>query len=683
MSQFRYGVSAAIVMATLGLAAAQQKPQAPVFKAGVNAVRVDVIVTDRQGNAVLDLKQDDFEVLEDGKPQAIDLFRLVHSDGNPAPGSEAVREIRSPADEQVEAARDEVRLFVIFLDDYHVRLQNGLRVKDMLIAFIRKELGPLDMVALMYPLTPVSGLAFTRDRELLVQEIRQFEGRKYNYAVRNAFEQQYVFASPQVIETIRNEVTLTALGGLPVKLGALREGRKAVIFVSEGFFGVLPAQMRSEFGGAAPTQAVDPRTEDRARLQADRDIEERLREVGDAANRNNTAIYALDPRGLAVGEFDLMSNAVSQSEGMNILRDSQSTLQTLAVNTDGRAIINQNDIGAALKQVVKDTSAYYLVGYNSLLTAPDGKFHRIDVRLKRQGLQVRSRKGYWAPTKEEAAAAAAPPKARPPADVEKALSAVETKPGDTTVAAWIGTSRGADGRTRVSYVWEPLPPVPGETKPEPVRVTVMAIAPGGETLFKGRAPEDAPGAAGAQGAAGQAAAGGAAAPPSVPALRAASRVSFEVRPGKLQLRTTVETAAGKAIDDVRQDLVIPDYSEQKTALSTPAVYCARTPREFQALSRDPDPTPTANRQFRRTDRLLLRFAAYAAQSAAPQVTVRLLARGGQKMSDLAPKAPEGDAGYYQVDLPLAGLSPGDYLLEVRVGGDGADVTQLIAFHVSS
>jgi VWFA-related protein len=651
-----------------------QQGQAPVFRAGVNAVRVDIIVTDRQGNAVTDLSAADFDVLEDGKPQTIDLFRLINSNGTPAPGADPPRQIRSMYDEEAEASRDDVRLFVIFLDDYHVRIESGMRVRDALVQFLRTQLGPLDMVAIMFPLTPVSGLSFTRDREALVTAVRAFEGRKYNYAPRNAFEAEYAHYPTQVVETLRNQVTLSALEGLPVRLGSLREGRKAIILVSEGFVGLLPGQTTAAMAGmpGAPNPAADSRTEDRARFQASIDIQQRLKEVTDTANRNNTAIYALDPRGLAASEgFDL-GLRLNAPEQAGTLRESLDTLQVLAANTDGRAIINRNDLDAGLKQVVRDTSSYYLVGYNSSLTTPDGKFHRIDVKIKRPGVQVRARKGYWAPTAEEAAKAAAPPKPRPPAAVERALSAVEgSAPRDSVAAIWIGSERGQEGKTRVTFVWETLPPIPGEKRPEPARVSVVASGSGGETYFGGRVPADAPAGAVPGGAA------------SSSGLRVPSRVSFDVRPGKLQLRTSIENAAGQVIEAVQQEFAIPDFSAPKVALSTPILLCARTARDLQALTRDPDPTPSALRQFRRTDRLLIRFSAYAPRASAPAVTARLLNRVGQKMSDLVVKPP-GQAGeFYQVDLPLAGLSPGEYVIEVKAAGDGGEATELIAIRVIS
>ena len=654
-----------------------QKGQAPVFRAGVNVVRVDIIVTDRQGNAVTDLTQSDFDVLEDGKPQAINLFRLINSDGEPAPGAEPARAIRTMHDEEVEAARDDVRLFVIFLDDYHVRVDNAMRVRDPLVQFLRTQLGPLDMVAIMYPLTPVTALSFTRDREALVQAVRKFEGRKFNYAPRNAFEGEYAHYPMQIVETLRNQVTLSALEGLPVRLGSLREGRKAVILVTEGFVGLLPAQtsgsMRGMPGVANPV--ADPRTENRERFQAEVDVQQKLKDVTDNANRNNTAIYTLDPRGL-VAPNDI-SDGINYPQDAGTLAESQDTLRALATNTDGRAIINRNDLAMGLKQVVRDTSSYYLVGYNSSLTTPDGKFHKIDVRLKRPGMQVRARKGYWAPTAEDAAKAAAPPKPRPPAAVERALSAVEgSAPRESVTATWIGTARGADGRTRVTYVWEPLPPVPGERRPEPSHVSVVASGPGSETYFSGRVPGGTP----AGGVTDPAAPAG---PTPAAGLRAPSKVTFDVRPGKMQLRTSIENAAGQVIDAAQQEVAIPDFSEQKVGLSTPLVLCAHTARELQSLMRDADPTPTALRLFRRTDRLLIRFSAYAPRSAAPTVTVRLLNRVGQKMSDLAVKAPDAAGDVYQVDLPLAGLSPGEYVIEVKAAGDGGEATELIAIRVIS
>ncbi|HPW21946.1 MAG TPA: VWA domain-containing protein [Vicinamibacterales bacterium] len=653
-----------------------QKP--PVFRAGVNVVRVDVIVSGKDGEPVKDLTAADFEISEDGKPQAIDLFKLVNSDGNVAPGGAPARPIRSLADQEGEAARDDVRLFVIFLDDYHVRKGAAMRVRETLAEFVRTQLGPLDMVAVMYPLMSVSELAFTRDPGALAASMLAFEGRKFDYRPRNAIEERYAHYPAQAVETIRNDVVMTALRGLAVKLGTLREGRKAVIFVSEGFTALLPPQMRdmnAQLPGLGNPNARNPfaggsAAEERARSSADVQLLADLRQVFDAANRNNTAIYTLDPRGLAVSEFDINESVGLQTDA-EYLRKSQDTLRILASNTDGRAIVNRNDLEGGLRQVVRDSSAYYLIGYTSPLAAPDGKFHEIKVRLRRPGLQVRARKGYWAPTEAEAENASAPPKPPAAPGVAKALSAVENRQRDAYVSTWVGTSRDADGGTRVTVVWEPVPPVPGEKREEAATVALLASSRGGDEYYRGPVPAE----TGADAAA--------AAPPpaAAPARRAASKVSFVAPPGRIQLRLTVQNGRGQVLDTLVQDQAVPDYAGTDVRLTTPVVLCARTAREFQAISRDADPVPTALREFRRTDRLLVRFFAHSATAGPPDVGARLLNRGGQKMLDLPLAASPDPAQPHQVDLPLASFSPGEYVIEIRARDVSGEATEFVGFRL--
>src|SRR6476661_6432611 len=90
-----------------GTAPVNPSQQPPTFRGGINYVRVDATVTDRKGQPVYDLKQSDFEVIEDGKPQTVDSFRLIRVDGNPKPGDGPPRAIRSRDDEEAEAARDD------------------------------------------------------------------------------------------------------------------------------------------------------------------------------------------------------------------------------------------------------------------------------------------------------------------------------------------------------------------------------------------------------------------------------------------------------------------------------------------------------------------------------------------------------------------------------------------------
>ncbi len=650
--------------------------QQPTFRTGINFVRVDVIASDKKGMPVADLTAKDFEVLEDGKPQTIEQFRLVKVSGNPEPGDAPARQIRSQYDEETEAARDDVRLFVIFFDDYHTRVGSALAVKEPLIRFVQTQIGPNDLVAIMYPLTPLDAITVTRNHRSIVSAIQKFEGRKFRYDPRNEFEQQYSQYPTEVVEQIRNQVVMTALRGLSTRLGSLREGRKAIIFVSEGFTTMLPPQMRdrnAQLPGLGNPNARDPfagensSREETAMAFSTADLLSQMRDVWDAANRNNAAIYSLDPRGLAGSEFGIEEN-ISITTDARYLQASQDSLRTLSSETDGRAIVNRNDLAKGLEQMVRDSSAYYLIGYNSSQAPNDGKFHEIKVRVKRPGIEVRARKGYWAPTKDDTARAIAGPKPEAPKAVQQALASLGTPGGRSGVGSryvntWIGTSRAENGKTRVTFVWEPAPPAPGVRRDTPGRVTLLAANSEGDLVFRGRVPDAATASA-------VPTAGGAAGAASGP-----QRVVFDAAPGKMELRISVEDATGGGVlDNETRDITVPDLTSPDPSLSTPRVFRARTARDFQMTSRDPDAVPVATREFLRTDRLLIRFDAYGADAPAAM----LLNRNGQKMSDL-PVAPTTIGGTHQIDFGLGGIPPGEYLIEIRVG----EAKELIPMKVGS
>jgi len=686
------GIGVAVLLLVTTLAGQEAKPaqqqqqpppppadqQQPVFRTGVNFVRVDAIVTDRQGNPVTDLKQTDFEVLEDGKSQTIETFRLVKVDGT-AP-VETQRAIRSRADEEAAAANEDARIFVFYLDDYHVRLGNSMAARKPLADFVQNHLGPKDLVAVMFPLAPLDSVQLTRDHQSVIRILERFEGRKFNYEPRNAVEQRYALYPAEVVERIRRQVSLSALEGLAVKLGALREGRKAVIVVSEGYTAVLPPQLRDPvaampgLGNTArrnPLAGENSVMEDRAQLAGQLDIQQEMQEVFNAANRSNTALYTVDPRGLATGEFDISEN-VGMTRSSESLRQTQDTLRVLADETDGRAIVNRNDLARAMRQIVADSSAYYLLGYNSSQAPQDGKFHEIKVRVKRSGVDVRSRKGYWALTVAESARANAPAKPAPPVAVTRALSSIAEPTRGRFVRTWVGTARGSDGKTRITFVWEPIPASPGIRRETPTHVTLTAASPDGHTYFRGRVPEGELPATNGQSATGSTMAA---------AARSGAAITFEAPPGRLQLRLSVN-GGERALDTDDREIIVPDLTVTELTLATARVHVARTPRDYQALSKDPDAAPTAARDFRRTDRLVVRTDAYAPGNAPVTVTSKLLNKQGQRMADVPVAAAAQQP--FVIDLPLASLAPGEYLLELSAASEGQQsVTQLVAFRVGS
>ncbi len=654
-------------------AAAAQTPATPesgqpVFRTGINFVRVDVIVSDRQGNPVTDLKIEDFEISEDGKAQKPETLRLVKIDATTAP-SYTQRTIRTRIDEETAAADENSRIFVFFLDDYHVRKESSMSVRRPLIEFITNQLAPNDLVAVMYPLTPIDAVTLTRNHQGVVNTIEKFEGRKYNYDPINDLEREYVYQlTPDVIERLRRQVSLSAIRGISTKLGSLREGRKSLILVSEGYSALLPPQMRSDLAGGFgdpgratrdPFAADNNPMEDRVQFSAGLDLLQELQDVFAAANRNNTSIYAVDPRGLSTGEFDITAN-ISGSTSQAYLGASLDSLRSLAENTDGRAIVNRNDLGGAMKQIVRDASAYYLIGYTSSQAPMDGKFHEIRVRVKRPGVQVRARKGYWAFTEADAKRVEAGPRPGPPPAITKALAAITPLTNRRYVRTWIGTERGAAGLTKVTFLWEPLPPTPGVKRDEARRVTLLATSPAGEIVYRGRIPSTlAPTGSGAA-------------------------ISFDAKPGKLDLRITVEGDGTGTLDNEDRDLMVPDLSAPEVMLSTPKVWFARNAREFTALATGAGTPPVATREFRRTDRLLVRFEAFAPGTAPPTVAAQLLNQQGSKMGDVTVAAPSAPGEAYSIDLSLASYAAGQYLLELAAVAEGhKPVTELVAFRIGS
>jgi VWFA-related protein len=653
----------------------QPADQQPTFRAGINYVAVDVIVTDKRDAPVADLKRDDFEVFEDGKPQPIEQFRMVRINAADSVGAPLPRRVRTRDDELMEAGREDVRVFAILLDDYHTRKLTALSVKDPLTKFLQTQLAPNDLVAVVYPLTPVSEILFTNDHASIVSAVQKFEGRKFDYTPRNRFEEEYARYPTPEVERIRNEVVMDALSAVAVRMGSMRQGRKSIIYVSEGLTVMLPPQMQrsNAQNPIDPLQAVaGAAVQDSPQQQTSEYFNQalldmRLREVFRDVNRNNASIYALDPRGLAVFEYDIDAvpggATISFQTDRRALQMTQDTLKTMSEQTDGRAIVNRNSLDKGLEQIVRDASFYYLLGYNSTQAQNDGKFHEIKVHVKRSGVDVRARKGYWALTAADVkrVTTKTPDVARP---VMSALATIAPSvQAGKYVRTWIGTERGSNGKTRVTLTWEPLTPPPGTARHEQAgRVALLAANAAGEPVFRGATPaQSGPPASG-----------------SVP-----QQLSFETPPGRLELRLTIQDASGGGtLDQEIKTIDVPDLTAPQAAISTPRVFRARTVREFQTLAADAAATPLAAREFSRTERLLIRFDAYAAGGEQAQPTAVLLNRAGSKMADVPITAAQA-GGTHQINLSLAAIPAGEYLIEITVKSAAGEAKELVPFRVGA
>jgi len=174
-----------------------------VFRAGTTLVQVDAIVTDPTGAPVVDLQAPDFEMFDDGKPVPIASVRLLGAAA--APSDEPLAPIRNRDDEEREASKDEVRVFAIFLDDYHVRRMEERGVIEPLLEFVRK-LPASDLVGVYYPLDSMTDVNFVRDREPALKAIQKFYGRAGDYLPTRPVEEEHL-RRQDIIERIRQEIT--------------------------------------------------------------------------------------------------------------------------------------------------------------------------------------------------------------------------------------------------------------------------------------------------------------------------------------------------------------------------------------------------------------------------------------------------------------------------------------------
>ena len=632
----------------------------PVFRSEINFVRVDAIVTDGDGNPLRDLTIDDFEIFEDDVLQRVETFKLVEHTGEFDPALPPPSSIRNQFDLEREAAREDSRIFVFFLDEYHVRDYNAIRMTQPLVDFVQNELAPTDLVGIMYPLTPLFDVTLTRNHEQIVHALQRFEGRKYDYEPRNMYEMEYAYYPTTAVEKIRNDVSLSALKALAMKLGGLREGRKSIIVLSEGYSDYVPPQLRDETavgGGLRSAQRYNPRAgnnryEDSARLFQDMGMRANLVYTADIANRNNTSFYMVDPRGLAVYEYDLSQVTIDYQTDQRMLRDLQETLHVLAEESDGRAIVNRNDLSPGLSQIVADQSFYYLLGYTSIEAPTDGEFHEIKVRVDRPDVKIRARKGYFALTETDVARVLAPAKPEIPKAVDLALATLAEPTRGRLVRTWVGARRGDNGKTRLTFVWEPIGANQSQRSESASQIMLMAMS-DSAAYFRGEVP--------------------ARSDSTLP------RADFDADPGEIELNVAIEDQYGDVLDRAVEEFVVPDLTGPDLALSTPAVMRAQNAIEFRRVVADANTLPTAGRHFRRTDQLLVRGEVYTPGNAPADVSAQLLNRQGSSMIEL-PVERTAD-GRYELSLQLAPFPRGDYVIEISAASGDDTATALVPFRI--
>ena len=676
--------SALLMLAPAALSRAQDQAARPTFRTEANYVRVDVYPT-RNGMPVGDLSSADFELLEDKVPQRIEQFEHVVIRG--VSPQDTRREPNTVAESRQALLDPRARVFVLFLDIGHVELAASRAIRTPLIEALDRLIGADDLVAVMTPDMSPRDITFARRTTTIEGFLsRYWWGERDRSNFTDPIEDLYARCFPGVPrpgETVaadrgvaqemilrrREKQTLDALEDLVKFLGGVREERKAIITITDGWrlFEPNGALGRPIDGQVpqGPVIGVNPATgtltarppdalgrTGSADCERDRyalsqlDDAQQFRYLLDEANRANASFYPVDPRGLAVFDENIVPAAgggggpaanptLSPAEDRARLTARNASLRTLADATDGIAVVDSNDLSRGLRRIVDDLSSYYLLGYYSSGKL-DGRFHSISVRVKRPGVQVRARRGYLANVEAAAAPPAAAP-AIPPA------AAANARAIDNALASLATTGRELPVRLHIAAGWGPANAGTVWTVAEIGRdalsewaqggqIDAMLVDASGKTVATTRAQVT---------------------PGSTSSRIVMTSPAIVAGDYQVQVRTKGNSASAASNDSAR--VTVP------AAPGTSGVLFYR--RGPATANRD---VATADLRFRRSDRL--RVEAPSADVSA--LTARLLDRSGNAMPIPVAAALRTDADgsrWQSAEVALAPLAPGDYVVELSAG----------------
>jgi VWFA-related protein len=631
---------------------------------------------------VQDLKAEDFEVFEDGAPQAVQSFEHILI--SPAGPQEQRSEPNTIEESRQLAANPRNRLFVLFLDTPHVAVESGWQVREPLIRLIDRLLGPDDLVGLMTPKMSAADVVFARKTEVIASGLRarwpwgergttQLDDREkfYDSCYPPLGGGLLSATAAEMIERRRERATLDALTELVNYLRDMREERKAIVTVTEGWLLFRPDSRLSDVkpnpvdpisvdpNGRLTTKnlnATEPysRTEcDSERLQlAMIDDDKYFRDLTDEANRGNASFYTVDPRGLAVFDSPLGPKAPPPlAVDARNLRSRMESLRGLAGSTDGIAVLDSNDLDKGMKRISDDLTSYYLLGYYSTNGKLDGRFHSIKVRVKRPGVDVRARKGYRAATTAEvsaAKAAAAAPAGEGTATLQAAMSSLARIRTDSRLNLNAVAPRSAAGASpSVLWVAGELSAGPGSESPRAGGTVNISVGGGGKS----------------------------------------ESAQVTLPPGERSFAVPVTLPPGFASAaqlDVRARLTGPDSSIDGLSGNTSVDLSSADPQPM-LFRRGPVTgnklVPAASFLFSRTERARFEFAATA--DAKPGAG-RLLDRGGQPLAipvTVSERTDDKGQRWVAADVTLAALAAGDYAIEVTVANGGSTQRLIAALRV--
>jgi VWFA-related protein len=661
------------------------QPVPPVtFRAEIDYVEVDAVVTDERGNLVKGLTQEDFDIYEDGKPQKVSFFSQVvipveklerfMTDGKPL-----VPDVRS------NAQPFSGRIYVLLLDDYHVGALRSAQVKKAAHAFIDRYLGANDVAAVIHSSGRLDAAQeFTSDPRLLNAAIDKFMGQKLRSRTLERLDeynrtsdlrqptssndgttgQGLTGADQKILDPLDAErgyyarSTLSTLRSLADFMGSIRGRRKAILMFSEG----IDYQILDVFDSRDASTVV-----------------QETKDAISAASKANVNFYTIDARGLHTSGDEMMDlGAPPQDPSFGISpqsieaerRLSADSLKVLAEQTGGYAAVERNDYIEAFERIQRENSSYYVLGYYPPSDKRDGRYHRIEVKLKKPGLKVIARKGYAAP-KGKPEPTAVETTAGTSIELKNMLNSPLQQAGLTlSVAAAAFDAPKDNVAVTVEIVGRNL-----QFKQDKglftntVEVSMLPLEARGKAQ-QGRRSEVKlnlkPQTAQIM---------------SATAVRMAPRLTLP--PGRYQLRVAAKESGGTT-GSVFYDLEVPDYTKEKFYMSG-VVLTAATAQITPTAEPDavlkpvlPGP-PTTRREFYPIDVLALYAEVYDRQVTdvphTVDVTARLVNDTGKEVFRTAdarsskefqpPGQKTGGFFGYSTQVPLADVPPGRYVLQVE------------------
>jgi VWFA-related protein len=661
--------------AVLTLAATQQQfpttptAQHPVFRAGATLVAVDVYPT-KDGKVVEGLKPSDFDVKEDGKPQAVEFFEFLKFEASPADSTRI--DPATAEDGERLAADPHHRAFVAYFDTYHLTTWGARQMRVPVIDFLDRTIGPTDYFAAMNPEVPASDLTFGQRTETVTAEVERYWPLAAVVDTRTApmspheqflqacYQNRSDFSEVDVIlreayRRSRLDVVLKNLVSLVAKLATVREERTNVLLFSDGWAldGPDPtlevALWHDPFtpklsGGQLVPNPLSPTTGAPRNAQtcdaelgrlAELDFHDDFRRLTDDGLRKNIAFYPIEPAGLEAFGDDLTTANPSSWSRVN---DSLGSLMSLAASTNGIPIVRTNSIGTPLRQLSTALSSYYLLGYYTTNATLDGKYRTIQVKVNVTGAKVTNRHGYIASP-------------NPIVTTTTTSVAAVVTPEKSTLA----TLASLDGAGALFVAG-----VPSRSE-----LTVVAEVGTRQTSAIANGADVAVTVTGAAGATPLTASGHI----DKGATSALVRLPIASLAGPWQVRVVV----GSPADDL----------SASASIAAPSAALVGEPILYRATPSPRSPLwPSASHRFTRNDRLHLEWTM---SGPLDSHIGRLLDSRGQPLAvgvslTEPPNAPRPTLA---ADVSLAPLGPGDYLVELVVGKGGMTERHLVAIRIGT